>query len=265
MRLHPNYGTWLAFTLPFLEQTAMGNAYNFDGGPGVVGEVDLRYNGKANLTVTSNRINVYFCPSDANNEWRTGIGADMSGVRFNTTSQNYVANWGNLNVNQPLIFQGVPFGGAPFTDFMKPGAGQAGEPVISFRSFTDGLSNTMLVSELIIGRGNDAGQYTSRWDFRGFSWTRAYAGFEAWLTPNSSLPDSIDAGQCIFPYPGNPPCTARTSALPFILAARSRHPGGVNCTMGDGSVKFLKNSIHVNIFRALSTTRGGEIISADAH
>jgi len=35
--------------------------------------------------------------------------------------------------------------------------------------------------------------------------------------------------------------------------------------MGDGSVKFIKNSIHVNTYRALSTTRGGEIISADAH
>jgi prepilin-type processing-associated H-X9-DG protein len=48
-------------------------------------------------------------------------------------------------------------------------------------------------------------------------------------------------------------------------AARSRHPGGVNAAMADGSVKFFKNSINLNIWRALSSTHGGEIISSDAY
>jgi prepilin-type processing-associated H-X9-DG protein len=48
-------------------------------------------------------------------------------------------------------------------------------------------------------------------------------------------------------------------------AARSRHPGGVNATFADGSVKFCKNSINVNIWRALSSTHGAEVISADAY
>ena len=47
--------------------------------------------------------------------------------------------------------------------------------------------------------------------------------------------------------------------------ARSRHPGGVNVAMCDGSVKFMKNSISLNVWRALSTTQGGEVISSDAY
>jgi hypothetical protein len=32
--------------------------------------------------------------------------------------------------------------------------------------------------------------------------------------------------------------------------------------MGDGSVRFIKNSINVRTWRAMSTTRGNEAISA---
>jgi prepilin-type processing-associated H-X9-DG protein len=45
----------------------------------------------------------------------------------------------------------------------------------------------------------------------------------------------------------------------------SRHPGGVNFLMGDGSVKFLKNSIAPNVFRSLATKGNGEVVSSDAY
>jgi prepilin-type processing-associated H-X9-DG protein len=48
-------------------------------------------------------------------------------------------------------------------------------------------------------------------------------------------------------------------------AVRSRHPGGVNVTTADGSVKFIKNSISLTVWRALSSTHGGEIVSSDAY
>ncbi|MEJ7637712.1 MAG: DUF1559 domain-containing protein, partial [Singulisphaera sp.] len=240
------YGTWLAFIMPYLEQTALGNSFNFAGGPTVVGEGVLRYSGNANITVTSTRVNAYMCPSDGGNTFRTGVGATFAGIRYNITSQNYVVNWGNLSAGQPSILLGVPFGGAPFTDFLKNYSGPGGEKVVGFHALTDGLSSTMLVSECIVTQGNNAGQYNARWDYRGFSWWRPAAGYVGWLTPNSSQPDvTPERGQCIYPYQDNPPCTAPTSALPYMFAARSRHPGGVNVTMGDGSVKFIKNSINV--------------------
>ena len=42
----------------------------------------------------------------------------------------------------------------------------------------------------------------------------------------------------------------------------SQHPGGVNLLLGDGSVRFIKSTIALNIWRALGTRNGGEVTSA---
>ena len=47
--------------------------------------------------------------------------------------------------------------------------------------------------------------------------------------------------------------------------ARSYHPGGVNTLMGDGSVRFIKDSIQGNTWRALGTVQGGEITGAQSY
>jgi prepilin-type N-terminal cleavage/methylation domain-containing protein/prepilin-type processing-associated H-X9-DG protein len=47
--------------------------------------------------------------------------------------------------------------------------------------------------------------------------------------------------------------------------AASRHPAGVNYLFGDGSVRFLKESINLTVYQALSTRAGSEAISADSH
>jgi prepilin-type processing-associated H-X9-DG protein len=50
-----------------------------------------------------------------------------------------------------------------------------------------------------------------------------------------------------------------------LSGARSHHSGGVNTSMCDGSVRFIKDSVNLLTWMALSTTKGGEIISADAY
>jgi prepilin-type processing-associated H-X9-DG protein len=45
----------------------------------------------------------------------------------------------------------------------------------------------------------------------------------------------------------------------------SFHPGGVNVLMGDGSVRFLKDTVNVVTLRGLVTLKGGEVISADQY
>ncbi|MGO9468336.1 MAG: DUF1559 domain-containing protein [Isosphaeraceae bacterium] len=50
-----------------------------------------------------------------------------------------------------------------------------------------------------------------------------------------------------------------------IVSARSHHPGGVNSLLGDGSVKFMKNSINLAAWRALGTRNGGEVVSGDSY
>ena len=58
---------------------------------------------------------------------------------------------------------------------------------------------------------------------------------------------------CIFP-PGR-----------IMNTANSYHPGGVNVTLCDGSVRFVKDSISLPTWRALGSRNGGEVISADSY
>ena len=55
------------------------------------------------------------------------------------------------------------------------------------------------------------------------------------------------------------------SWLSLNIAARSKHPGGVNSLMADGHVQFIKNSINVLVWQGLGSRNGGEVISADAY
>jgi prepilin-type N-terminal cleavage/methylation domain-containing protein len=80
---------------------------------------------------------------------------------------------------------------------------------------------------------------------RGGSWIWGNAtvnGFTAALTPNSPDPDSTAHG------------------IGF-LSARSNFSGGVNVCLGDGSVRFVRNSVSIDTWRALATRSGGEVIN----
>ena len=47
------------------------------------------------------------------------------------------------------------------------------------------------------------------------------------------------------------------------ITARSYHPGGVNALLGDGSVRFVKDTINGLTWRALGSVAGGDVTSAD--
>jgi hypothetical protein len=54
------------------------------------------------------------------------------------------------------------------------------------------------------------------------------------------------------------------AAAPSLNGAGSMHPGGFNALICDGSVRFFKVSISPQVFRALITRAGGEVIRADS-
>jgi prepilin-type processing-associated H-X9-DG protein len=56
-----------------------------------------------------------------------------------------------------------------------------------------------------------------------------------------------------------------TEEFPSVYAFRSRHPGGVNAAFCDGSVRFVRNSVSLFVWRGLGTTQGGEVINDDAY
>ncbi len=245
------WGTWSLSLFPFAEQGNLFNQYQFQGSMGNTNAA-TRYGGALNLPVTRLQMAMLTCPSDS----VTASSSVYNGVTFH----NYVANYGNTAQDRqsPLgvTSAGTPnvWGGAPFVKV----AGMTSTPQnIKMGELSDGTSNTLLFSETIQGVGGD---------LRGFTWFSGGAHFETLIGPNSSSPDVLDnASYCKGPgttgtlQPSMPPCTGPTTALPSNYAARSRHTGGVQATMGDGSVHFISNSINLDTWRALSTARGGEV------
>src|SRR5262249_13617121 len=141
--------------------------------------------------------------------------------------------------------------------------GRAGQPQVRVSEIADGASNTLMAAEVIQGQGTD---------LRGFTWWGGSSGFTAWSVPNANEPDVLMGGICnalaTCPPPPSPgggcPCTTiSTNARPRMMAARSRHNnlGGVNAAYCDGHVAFITNGINITVWRALSTSQGGEVIT----
>lgn len=77
-------------------------------------------------------------------------------------------------------------------------------------------------------------------------------------TPNSLELDALD--WCPLSDPSmNLPCTD-TNPLDEVAAARSRHAGGVNVVMADGSVHFITNGISLAAWQAIGSIDGGETL-----
>jgi prepilin-type processing-associated H-X9-DG protein len=263
------WGTWLLYMMPYVEQQQLYNAWNMTGW--ATSDVpNFRYGGPINITVTSTRVAAYVCPTDPQGDTLDTYGQTLNGIQRLVVSQNYVVNYGNLTTAQAAsydnaIYPGTPFQfrGAPFADLRSPGAGQGGRRVFSLGTISDGTSNTLLASECLVGTGRTLPPYNAPNDLRGFSWWSSAAVFTGLMPPNTRYPDVMEASSyCIYPYQNNPPCTEPTATLLRVNFARSSHPGGVNAAMADGSVRFAKDSVAINTWRALSSSRGGEVLRA---
>jgi prepilin-type processing-associated H-X9-DG protein len=184
---------------------------------------------------------------------------------------NYGASWGNLYWGQDTYaVSSFPVAMIdPLTKlppaYMKSAFGFT---TTGLRTMTDGSSNTILLSEILQG---------DTYDIRGMMWSTIPGGssFMSRLPPNSPV-DYYQTGiygdllnQTIFcvsePAQGLPCTGTSPSDKAAYAGARSRHSGGVNCLFGDGSVKFVKNSVSMPTWLALNTASGGEVISADAY
>jgi prepilin-type processing-associated H-X9-DG protein len=72
------------------------------------------------------------------------------------------------------------------------------------------------------------------------------------------------------PNPQYPNCDSSTVASnttqnPGMFGLSSRHPGGCNVLMCDGSVRFLKDSVNQPTLWALGSIAQGEVVSADSY
>ncbi|WP_435020491.1 DUF1559 domain-containing protein [Tundrisphaera sp. TA3] len=218
--------------LPFIEQGVVYAAYN----------TNLIFSTADNSTTRMTLISVWNCPSDSSQVF-TGAGASAP----SDYKGNYGVNWGPDVYLNPLPGLGV--------FYLAYGAG--------FGEIPDGTSNTLALMEMLQTPSQVAGQL----DRRGRIWSDDTGCYQitARLTPNSKQPDN---GACGNDPARNYPCvtaTATAAQPQNYMGSRSRHPGGVNSLLCDGSVRFFKDSIAAATWRALSTRNGSEVISADSY
>ena len=237
--------TWVVLVWPYVEQ---GNFYTqFD-------QTKHFYLPPNTITGTTTGIYaktapLYYCPSDRSNAlWQGDIYWRARG--------NYVINWGNqavpYNAGDPA--QNPSLGIAPFgyTDYVNSSNPRRSK----LTDFTDGTSSTLLMSEIIMAGGDT--DFDIRGDF--LNDDRPCTQFMTINTPNAGTDVSPYCNSAT--YPRNPPCTNAGSGNAY-KSARSRHTGGVNVLLGDGSVSFVRDSISSTTWRAMGTMNGGEVISGN--
>jgi prepilin-type N-terminal cleavage/methylation domain-containing protein/prepilin-type processing-associated H-X9-DG protein len=246
--------------LSYLEGSAMMNAIN----------MSFEYNVAQNFTVSCAKVNLFVCPSDGN----------VPSPAPNATSPIY----GYSSYPNSLGIMRRPGIDGPGYKLNDPTEGAP----IHFSQITDGLSNTVIFSEFIMGmntggsiRGKNitwiitlaepasASTYNQKTfaqvatacqasntytdDQRGSRWLAMHCGYGGGYshiqTPNKKSCYYSDGS-------GHQDHT--------ILTASSNHPGGVNLLLMDGSVRFIKDSVASVTWWAIATMAGGEVVSADA-
>src|SRR3954451_22416967 len=238
----PNRQTWAPFVMPYLEQGNLVSAYT----------MSTHWYNAPNLAVTQLNLPIFSCASDR----QKAMWLDQTG--FISARGNYLVNYGNL-----------PWGN---DTQLGPGHGPFGLPSVQsassnlftpyqcrFAQITDGTSNTLLMSEVIVARMDNNQGGGVNWPsgyFRGHIWHDAVTSspshcpniFMMINGPNSTVPDNAMCGT----IPNNDvkmPCVNGSSTT-RVNSARSRHPSGVSASCADGSVRFVTDSISQTAWRA---------------
>ena len=252
--------TWAYLLTPYIEEGNVTDLFN----------LDLTANAPENEAARRVKIAVYECPSDQ------AIRNEFSNNFWARWRYNYAVNWGNTSTSQSMGNSMPPnsagvrtdtstgadqlpdatFGGAPFTF----GVG------VKFAKINDGLSNTLMVAEKITGKGSNTEIYGTMGSFGDCTLCRGGQGFQTWTRPNSDRPD-LDDSACPDAEPdihcevGGPAPAGTTYPQEDHQAARSKHPGGVNAALCDGSVQFYTDDIDIFVWRALGTSQGDEVVN----
>jgi prepilin-type N-terminal cleavage/methylation domain-containing protein/prepilin-type processing-associated H-X9-DG protein len=248
----PGWG-WLALLLPYAEQTPLSSATNFNL-PTWVAD---------NGTVVTTQIGILLCPS-ANNPTPTCRMVDVNmaplpvaSPEFARANYQYNMGWNDTSIQPP---------GTNYDDTVRGCNG----PIyrnshVSYAGVVDGLSNTVFASEKSPYL-SDATWVGIIPGYRHFAYNAFASAGTGGDGINFDYPGAILAshsGPSLYEVPQiiHPP----NSPVGHTDEFYSLHPGGANVLMGDGSVRFVKQSINLLTWQAMSSRSGGEVTSADAY
>jgi prepilin-type N-terminal cleavage/methylation domain-containing protein/prepilin-type processing-associated H-X9-DG protein len=210
-----------------------------------------------NVPGTKVPVSIYLCASDKQNPVPSIGGAT-----------NYHANNGNIPIF--VIARGLNVGEQP------NGVFYTGSQKITITGITDGTSNTAFASERVLGDGNMGAVSPLEDTFNGPNGApgRPANADEAYTwcqsvdvtNPANQFPIFMGApwahGQHSYQHiiPPNGRSCGWLVSLRAAMTPSSRHTGGVNLLLGDGSVRFVRNSIDIPTWRALGSRNGGEVL-----
>jgi len=278
-----NWGNWSgqAMMLPFMEQTPIYNAANFQVNPGTGSGWGVFY--LMNTTAREAKIAAFFCPSDGqmlttgagirlNNyhgsmgtttqPWHTG---GVTGIFAHTLAYDVAAvtdgtsntiMWGEalLGNNNPRVSKRTSVGNTNNSSsvyFLDPLVSNGGAMVLN-PSVVTGLGACM-------GKWNNAATTTTDTSSNRGQWwavgSPGYTYFNTVIPPNSTK----------YPFSSCRVDTNSGSDYAGFLNASSNHSGGANFAFCDGSVHFLKDSIADRTYWCLGTKAGGEVLSSDSY
>jgi len=248
--------------LPFLEQQTLWDKTVFTGPPFDPGG----WNGNANILTQSLRLPVFNCPSM---ELEFGGGA----ANFTYASNHGTARKGYTG-NSQMCVNGQHNGVASYATPIR-GHWVVGDPPTGFQQILDGTSKTAAYSEFVMGSNTVSANVKQ--NSQVFDW--ADGANTAATRLNCLTKSSIDPGRIemrgrawawsfmgigtVYNHtmlPNERACHSYTDdwAGSNLMSASSRHKGGVNVGMADGSVQFVPNTINQTVWWAIGTRNGGE-------
>jgi prepilin-type N-terminal cleavage/methylation domain-containing protein len=228
--------SWIARALPFVEQ----NPLAVEGGI-----PDSKMNANAgSLAAIAAILPLLTCPTDPSPRTRNNS-ADLGGVLVGVTSYKGVAgaNWGAdfypTDINFSTQYRNIGTNGS--YNGLEKGDGIFWRGDIRFGKMTllkilDGTSNTFMI-------GEDVPELIA-WN----AW--AYSNG---ATATCAIPPNV--GITIPPLG-----TANWGDWPNRYSFRSHHTAGLNFALADGSVRFVSETVPLQVYRAMATISGGETL-----
>ena len=244
--------TWCVRLFPYIEQKALYDNINWNANPGVA------TSDPEQLYLRGAQIAAFQCPSDSEADKPYEDAGDPNQKRGRIS---YGGNFGLGPMEAPKSRSPL-WDQATGTQLYYPDAGDRRYPgVLGYNrgarmaDITDGSSNTALLSELISGGPN-----TIRATFshnEGPVYMHDYK-------PNDPMPEHMDLVRiCGDNNPKRAPCEKISTKNMIRHTARSYHNGGAMLGLCDGSVRFISESVALNVWWALATPDGGEVVSGE--